>query len=313
MDFIRPFFEGKNRFVQILFLLLFMLGGALIFNALGQLIVLIAYPDSNLNEALNSPGYLRLTQILSSIGLFLMPALLFAYCHDKKWFTYNALDTKPHFLLVNMVLLLSLTLLPLVALLSQWNQAVKFPDALSRLEHQFQSWEAAAERIQSILMMKHTYPTLIANLLVMAVLPALSEELMFQGTIQVFLTDLSKKPHLAVWITALIFSIIHFEFYGFLPRLLLGAYLAYLFYWSRSLWLPILAHFLHNALSILIDFTLQGRGLNTDNIRFTDFRGAVPLVITCTVVTVMGLVFMWRIQKDLKEGKFPTGGNNRKI
>lgn len=313
MDFSRPFFENKNLFVQILFLLLFMLGGILIFSALGQLVCLLSFPGSNMGEAINSPGYLRLTQIFSSTGLFLIPALLFSYCHDKKWFSYNALDTKPHFLLVNMVLLLSLTLLPIVALLSQWNQTVKFPDALSGLERQLQSWEAAAERIQSILLMKHTYPALIANLLVMAVLPAFCEELMFQGTIQPLLTQWSKRPHVAVWLTALIFSFIHFEFYGFLPRLLLGAYLAYLFYWSRSLWLPILAHFLHNALSILIDFTLRGRGVSTDNIRLTDFLGATPLVITCTVVTIMGLVFMWRVQKYLKEGKFLKGGNNRKI
>ena len=113
-----------------------------------------------------------------------------------------------------------------------------------------------------------------------------------------FISDKSGKPHLAIWLTAFIFSTIHFQFYGFIPRLLLGAYLGYLFYWSRSLWLPILAHFLHNALSILVEFTLAGRGILTDEMEFTQVKGSIPLLISCVVVTFISLAFMWRIQKD---------------
>ena len=62
--------------------------------------------------------------------------------------------------------------------------------------------------------------------------------------------------------------------------------------------MPILAHFLHNALSILVEFTLAGRGILTDEMEFTQVKGSIPLLISCVVVTFISLAFMWRIQKD---------------
>ena len=79
---------------------------------------------------------------------------------------------------------------------------------------------------------------------------------------------------------------------------MLGVYLGYLFYWSRSLWLPILAHVLHNALSLLVDFTLQGRGIDTDNMQFSDVHGSIPMTIACTLVSAMAIVFIWRTYRD---------------
>lgn len=312
-NFLKPFFEGKNRFVQILFLLLFIVGGSLIFTALGELICYLCFHTMYMYEASNPAAYIRIVQIFSSVGTFLVPALLFSYCQDKQWFHYNALDHKPHNLLIDTVLVLSIVIIPVVALIAQWNQAIKLPDSMANVTAWMQKSENAAEAIVKMMTAEHSYNVLIINVFVMALVPAICEEFIFQGTIQVFLTQWIKKPHAAIWITALIFSIIHFEFNGFFPRLLLGAYLGYLFYWSRSLWLPILAHFLHNALSVIIDFTFQGRGINIDNVNITDIHGALPLVLTCTLMTIMGLVFMWRIQKDVNEGKIPQGGNNRKI
>lgn len=313
MKFSKPFFEGKNRFVQILFLLVFVLGGVLIFSALGELIAYLVYHTLTISEAPNPGGFVRISQTFSSIGLFLIPSLLFAYGQDKQWFHYNALDQKPHNLLIDAVLLLSIAILPVVALLSQWNQSIQLPDSMANMSAWMKKTEETATQLMSYMTTAHTYPVLFLNLFVMAILPAICEEFMFQGTIQVFLTKWIKKPHVAIWLTAVIFSFIHFEFNGFIPRLLLGAYLGYLFYWSKSLWLPILAHFLHNALSVLIDFTFQGRGINVDDVKFTSVHGAIPLVITCALMTIMGLVFMWRIQRDVNEGKIPKGGNNRKI
>ena len=81
--------------------------------------------------------------------------------------------------------------------------------------------------------------------------------------------------------------------------------MGYLFYWSKSLWLPILAHVLHNALSLLVDFTLQGRGIDTDSLQFTDVRGSLPTAVGCAIVSAMAIVYLWRIYRDDKV----TGGN----
>ena len=160
--------------------------------------------------------------------------------------------------------------------------------------------EESADSISETLFGNLTNGTLFVNIIVMAALPAICEEFLFRGTLQNLLEKKSSKPHLAIWITAIIFSAIHLQFYGFIPRMLLGAYLGYLLYWSRSLWLPVLAHFLHNALSILVSFTFLRRGIDLDEMKFTDIHGAITLVLSCAVVLAMGLVFMWRTQKELK-------------
>jgi hypothetical protein len=272
--------------------------GAFVFSALGLLVSSAIFHTMDPYSASDSATYIRITQAFSTIGTFLVPALLFAYCQDGKWFHYNKADRQPYYLLVNVTLVLSIVILPIVAILNQWNQALTLPESMSGLEEAMKRLEAKSEDILQLLTFNHTYATLAANLLVLALLPAVCEEFLFQGTLQVFISDKSGKPHLAIWLTAFIFSTIHFQFYGFIPRLLLGAYLGYLFYWSRSLWLPILAHFLHNALSILVEFTLAGRGILTDEMEFTQVKGSIPLLISCAVVTFISLAFMWRIQKD---------------
>ena len=303
MDFIRPFFEGKNRLVQILFLLLFVVAGTIVFSALGMLVAYAVYHTNSMYEASDPAGYIRLVQAFNSVGMFLVPALMFAYAHDKHWLDYNWGNRKPHYLLVNVTLLLSIVILPVVALLLQWNQSIELPQSLAGLQKWMDDMDEKADAMLKMLTVRNTYGTLAINILALALLPALCEEFMFHGTVQTFLMKWWNKPHLAVWVTAVIFSAIHLQFSGFFPRLMLGAYLGYLFYWSRSLWLPVLAHFLHNALTLLVDFSFQGRGFSLDDMKFTDIHGAIPLVISCAVVTFVSLIFMWRTQKELNHNE----------
>ena len=303
MDFIHPFFKGKNRLVQVLFLLLYIVVGAIVFSSLGLLIAYAVFHTHNMFEASNPAAYIWITQGMTSVGMFLVPALMFAYAHDRKLLQYNDGNRLPNYLLVNVTLVLSVVILPIVALLSQWNQAIELPAGLGRLRQWMIDTDTQAEAITNMLTSKHTYATLAINILVLALLPALCEEFMFQGTIQAFLTKWWRNPHAAIWVTAVIFSAIHFQISGFIPRMLLGAYLGYLFYWSRSIWLPVLAHFLHNALALVVDFTFQGRGISLDDMKFTDIHGAIPLVISCTLVTFISLLFMWRMQKELNDSE----------
>lgn len=301
MDFIRPFFEGKHWIVQILCLLLFVIVGIIVFSGLGYLVDYLAFKTMDMNEAANPAAFVRISQTFASIGVFLVPSLLFAFCNDKKWLHYNAADRKPHYLLVNVTLLLSIVILPLVAGLAGWNQSLHLPDSLYKVERWMVNMEEQADYILRLMTFDHTYGTLMANIIVMAVVPAVCEEFLFQGTIQRFMHKRNWNPHLCIWLTGFIFSTIHLEFFGFVPRFLLGVYLGYLYYWSRSLWLPILAHFLHNALSLLVTFTLEGRGVLVDDMKITDIHGSNIMLLTCTLVTAMSLVFMWKVQKEFNQ------------
>lgn len=295
--------QEKPYWIQLTVLALFMVGGMLFSSALGELIILLLYHTPQMLEASDPVTAIRISQTFVTIGTFLVPALLFAYCNDRQWFEYNAANRRPKQSMIIFVLILSVTLLPVVGLLSAFNQHI-MPQEGTVAEFMRDMEEAANHILEIVTSQRGTWD-LISNLLVFAVLAGICEEFFFQGTLQTLLTQWMKSPHIAILLTALIFSALHFQFYGFIPRFLLGVYLGYLFYWSRSLWLPILAHVLHNALSLLVDFTLQGRGINTDNIQFTDVRGSLPTAAICALVSAMAIVYLWRIHRDDKV----TGGN----
>lgn len=296
----RVFFslQDKSLFVQLLFLVIFVFLGMIVFGVVGQGVAHLAYHTMDYDTASSPAGFLRITQAFGSVGGFLVPALLFSYFHDGKWFEFLSVNRKPYYILANTVLVMSVMILPLVALLEQWNMAIRLPEWMSGVEQWMKQMEESADCISEILIGDATYRTLIVNIIVMAALPAVCEEFLFRGTLQNLLERKIGSPHWAIWITAVIFSAIHLQFYGFIPRMLLGAYLGYLLYWSRSLWLPILAHFLHNAMSLLVSFTFLRRGIDMDDMKYTDIHGATTLVVSCAVVVAMGLVFMWRTQKE---------------
>lgn len=286
----------KPYWIQLLVLALFMIGGMLISTSLSELLILLIYHTPSMLEASDPVTAIRLSQTIITIGTFLLPALLFAYCQDRQWFNYNAANRKPPYSMTNIVLILSITLLPVVGILSAFNQSI-MPQEGTVAEF-MRDLEESAEHILEIVTSQRSTWDLISNLLTFAVLAGICEEFFFQGALQPLLTRWTNNPHLGILITALIFSALHFQFYGFIPRFMLGLYLGYLFFWSRSLWLPILAHVLHNALSLLVDYTLQGRGIDTNNMQFTDVRGSIPTAITCTLVSAMAIVFLWRTYRE---------------
>ena len=288
--------KEKPYWLQLIVLALFMLGGMLVFSSLGTLLVTLIYHTPNMMESADPVTAIRITQTLTTIGTFLVPALLFAYCQDRRWFCYNAADRIPKQSMVNMVLILSVTLLPVVGVLSAFNQNI-MPQEGAVAEF-MRDLEEAANHILEVVTSQRSSWDLISNILVFAVLAGICEEFFFQGALQPLLMNWTRNPHVGILLTALIFSALHFQFYGFIPRFLLGLYLGYLFYWSRSLWLPILAHVLHNALSILVDFTLQGRGIDTDSMQFTDMRGSLPTAAACALISAMAIVYLWRIYRD---------------
>lgn len=288
--------KEKPYWLQLIVLSLFMLGGMLVFSSLGTLLVTLIYHTPNMMESADPVTAIRITQTLTTIGTFLVPALLFAYCQDRRWFGYNAADRIPKQSMVNMVLVLSVTLLPVVGVLSAFNQNI-MPQEGAVAEF-MRDLEEAANHILEVVTSQRSSWDLISNILVFAVLAGICEEFFFQGALQPLLMNWTRNPHVGILLTALIFSALHFQFYGFIPRFLLGLYLGYLFYWSRSLWLPILAHVLHNALSILVDFTLQGRGIDTDSMQFTDMRGSLPTAAACALISAMAIVYLWRIYRD---------------
>lgn len=241
----------------------------LLIMAVSMAVVFALWQVLPINQA--STGALLLFQALQAIGLFIVPPFVVAYLWSNQpleWL-YIVDSRKPEVesrktgRLVLLSIGIMLTALPLINLLVSWNEQIRLPESLSGLEQLMQQLEAQANALlqQFLTYGNGAWWVLLINLLVLAVLPAIGEELTFRGVLQQLLcgqpSTLNVQPstlnnHLAVWVTAFIFSFIHFQFYGFIPRLLLGALLGYALLWSGNIRYSMIMHGTNNALSVLL-------------------------------------------------------------
>lgn len=289
-----PFFEGQNRFVQIVIFLALIVGCMIVASVVGVIIASIFFGFGIPADALDQAAYYRIVQSFGSVGTFMLPPLFFSYLSERKWFSYNRMNKAPGYMLSNIVIMMSVVLIPIVLALAEWNEGWKLPEALAGLEDWMRRMDEQNQELVNLMMRDPRVSILLINIFVMAVLPAVGEELMFRGTIQPFLQKWTKNPHWAIWITAIIFSAIHFQISGFIPRMLIGVYLGYLCYWSGSLWLPILAHFMHNSMSILTDFVFLRRGFDLDSLKLSDIHGWQYIMGVSIMLAAVGVYWLWR-------------------
>ena len=191
-----------------------------------------------------SVNYLKLMQFFSGIGIFITPTLLYAFLIDFD-FKFNSISRQNIILGIAIIMLIT----PFIGLLLEWNMTIPLPECISNLHVDNNAIIVAFLKMETIW-------DLLYTLIVIAVVPAIGEELFFRGYLQKELADWIKNPKISILITALLFSAIHLDFHAFIPRFVLGILLGYLYYWSQSLLLPILAHFVNNAQAVIFSFYL---------------------------------------------------------
>ena len=236
--------EQSGAGVKLLQLVLLTFFSLLLFTMLSLLVT---------GGDLSTTSSLKLAQLLQSIGLFIVPPIVLAILWSHKPLSMLKADKAPALKESLMVVVVMWAAIPAINLLGTLNQSIQLPDALSGMESTLKAMEAAAKVMTERMVTVDTWGGLFFTLVLIALVPAVGEELFFRGIIQQLLQS-KMGAHLAVWTTALIFSFIHFQFYGFIPRMLLGAWLGYLLVWGGSLWYPVIAHFINNATVVLFYF-----------------------------------------------------------
>lgn len=196
---------------------------------------------------------LKINQLILSVFTLLLPPIICSYFwYDKPLKSYS-LHRLPELKQVILAIILIFSISPFINLLAYINEQMVLPEFLSGLENQIREMEDRAGELTKQMLDVSTLNGLFFNLFVMAAMPAFGEELFCRGALQNIFSEKFNK-YTAVWIVAVIFSLIHFQMYGFLPRMVLGAVLGYLLVWSGSLWLPILVHFINNATIVLASY-----------------------------------------------------------
>ena len=195
----------------------------------------------------NNINILKSFQLIQSISLFILPPLFIFYFLDKESLNIFKIKQEKKFSIFIFTAFAMFSSIPIISFFGAVNENLVLPDFLS----DFENWMKLAEEQSKIMTEKflkaNNFSDLLFNLFIIAVVPAIGEELFFRGVFQKIFTEWSKNIHISIFITAFLFSAFHLQFYGFIPRMLMGLFFGYLFFWSGTIWLPILAHFVNNA------------------------------------------------------------------
>lgn len=303
MDFTA--FRGMKPFAQLMFALFVMVASVFIFMVVGMIAVIPIYGlgglMSSMSEtSLNSPegiNLLKYFQVIQSIGLFVVPPFIIGWLYQGNFSEYLKINRSTRvqsFLLASICLL---AVIPFINFLGAINSQMTFPESLSGLEGWMRNMEDAAQLMIEKFMKVDSFGGLMFNIFMIAVLPALGEELMFRGVIQRIFSDWTKNYHWGIWISAFLFSAMHMQFYGFLPRMALGAMFGYLLVWTGTMWVPILAHFVNNLMGVL-GYFLIGKGVISKDIEeWGTGSEQIPLVLISFLAVGILLFVIFRSEQ----------------
>ena len=195
--------------------------------------------------------------VVQDLVVFVAPAVVAAFIFSRRPISFLSLDRRIGSVSLSGIFLMFIVGIPALNQIVWWNSQITFPPVLADLENVFRQMESSASETTDILLSSVTFRGLCLEILIIGILAPLSEELFFRGALQRLVgSGHVISPHLAIWITAFIFSLVHFQFFGFVPRMLLGAFFGYLLYWTGSLWAPVAAHILNNTLVVVTRFII---------------------------------------------------------
>lgn len=285
-----PIIKKTTKFERLFILLALIIIGLILGTVIGLAYVFITKSNP---QDLNS---LRFMQISSQLFTFVFPPIAYAFLVKEK--PVNALGLKNAKILWFLIgTAMIFAIMPLNSILAEWNAGLKLPESLSALEQMIKDMQESASAMIEKFVSVDTIGGLMLNLFMIAGLAALGEELLFRSIIQTSLIKICKNAHVGILIASAIFSFIHLEFYGFVPRLILGMLLGYMFYFSGSIWIPMLMHFLNNGTVVLIYF-LNNKGITNIDV---DTFGQTSIPVLIVSIVVMIALFLFSIKYSGKE------------
>lgn len=266
-----------------------------IFLAFSGLILttLIISLSGHLDELNQSVKITRMALTVQTAFFFIIPSLVFAFLSQSNTKEYLKVDESynVNFLLLGICLIVVIQ--PLINFIGYYNQQIVLPESMSAIQAWMKENELAAEKTTGLLFLDKSMAGLILNLLIIAVVAGLGEELFFRGCLQQIIQKIVKNQHFAVWIAAIVFSAMHFQFYGFIPRVLLGAVLGYMFVWSGTIWIPVVVHTVNNVIGVVLAFVYYGTPQYED-LSVYSLEKNMWITILSLIFTVILIIFMYK-------------------
>lgn len=259
-------------------------------------------PDALLPEDVN---ILKMNQFFQASGLFLVPAILAGYFFSKSFKSFLYFRRTPGGISIGMTILIIVMMYPFIMFLKEINTYLL--DLVLSENNSLKAMGKNMEMVTEKMLGTDSFSGIITNIIVIAMLPAVAEELFFRGVVQRLLVDWIKNHHIAIIITAILFSTFHMEFYSYLPRVAIGIVFGYMVVWSKSIWLPVIAHFINNFAAVMLYYffgvpemkEMESYGFNVFNLL---------MVLFSVLFLGFALFYLYRIEKKKSSG--PERTNN---
>ncbi len=243
--------------------------------------------------------------VAATVGLIITPWLFLIIRKEQPWKQFLAENKTTIGYVLSAVVVISF--MGFNSLIIDWNANIQLPESLKGLEEWARDKENMAAELTEFLTTFDSTGLFILAFVVIAIIPGIGEELVFRGVFQKKIMDAGLNGHLAVWAGAILFSSIHLQFFGFFPRMFLGALFGYLYWWSGDLKVAMLAHFVNNAFTLIMVYQYQ-QGLTDTNIEQPD---SLPLatVVIMSIITVAILFYLYKrwTQQEKLNGNLAEG------
>lgn len=256
----------------------------------------------NLSGDGTSLKVLKFFQVVQAVGLFIVPPFILGWFFYGNSFDYLHLNKSFEGSSIILVLMLMFFAAPLINFFGEWNANMHLPDWMAGLENWMKDAEETAAELIKVFLKVDSPVGLLFNIFMIAVLPAIGEELLFRGVVQRIFSNWTRNHHWGIWITAIVFSAMHLQFYGFVPRMLLGALFGYLLVWSGSMWLPIIGHFLNNGFAVIAMYLIDKELLSPEVEKFGSAEGSYYMAFVSLILVAAFLLLLKR-QNSGKELK----------
>jgi membrane protease YdiL (CAAX protease family) len=306
----KPVLSGHSPFAMLIFSTLGVILTGLVFQLIGMLLATVIY-NISVFELLDITGEenrkainaVKFLQIVGALGTFVFSSMLISFFYTGRWLGYFRFGKTISPGAVLLLVLIMVAALPFVNMLTELNTRLELP--IEGAENYLRQLEEQTQTLMMTLIRADNFWALLVNLFMIAIIPAIGEELVFRGLIQRHLTEMFRNGHVAIIVASVIFSLAHFQFYSFLPRFFLGLILGYAFYYGRSLWYPIIAHLVNNTLGVVFYYFYmkEATGASLEDIGTTEL---MPVTALVSLVVVIVLMYIWTSFASVSQASQPV-------
>ena len=241
-----------------------------------------------------TPATVRIFVIIQNFVSMILPATIITILISNNPIGFWGISKCPSVVQLVFTFLIMIVSIPAMNLIVAWNMSIHLPESLSAIEVWMRNLENAAADTTFLLLDNNNIYSLIITILAVGIFTGFSEELLFRGTLMRIFQSRPMNIHIAIWLTAMIFSFIHFQFFGFIPRILLGAFFGYLFIWTKSLWMPIIAHVVNNSIVVIFSYNVGADIATNSEIALGVNNGIYPniySIVSCILTIILLFIF----------------------